>query len=119
MHKLLANGKKIKSIEDAYGTPTYAVDLAKRMRELVELDLPCVYHVTNSGEGASYADFARKVCELKGYDAQLLESALADSLKRPAPRPTSSKLACLFSEKFGLSKMQSWEQGLEEFLSSE
>lgn len=117
MHKLLGEGKKIKAIEDAYGTPTFAVDLARRMRDLVEIDLPCVYHVTNSGKGASYADFARKVCEFRGYDTQLLESALAHSLKRPAPRPKSSKLACLFSEKFGLSPIRSWEQGLEDFLS--
>ena len=116
MHKLLADGKKIKAIEDSYGTPTFAGDLAKRLRELIELDLPCIYHVTNSGEGTSYAGFARKVCELKAFDPKLLDSALADSLKRPAPRPANSKLACLFSEKFGLSPLQNWEKGLEEFL---
>lgn len=119
MHKLLADGKKIKAIEDAYGTPTYAVDLAKRLRELAGLDLPSVYHVTNPGEGTSYAGFARKVCELKGFDTELLESASADSLKRPAPRPSSSKLACLFSEKFGLSPLQNWESGLEQFLNEQ
>ena len=116
MHKLFADGKKIKAIEDSYGTPTFADDLAKRLRELIEIDLPCIYHVTNSGEGASYAEFARKVCELKGFNTALPESALADDLKRPAPRPTSSKLACLFSERFGLSPLRNWEQGLEEFL---
>ena len=116
MHKLLADGKKIKAIEDSYGTPTFADDLAKRLRELAELDLPSVYHVTNSGSGASYADFARKVCELKGFDRELLESASAKDLKRPAPRPSSSKLACLFSEKFGLSPLPDWEESLKTFL---
>ncbi|MGI8882948.1 MAG: dTDP-4-dehydrorhamnose reductase [Pyrinomonadaceae bacterium] len=116
MHKLLADGKKIKAIEDSHGTPTFAGDLAKRLRELAELDLPSVYHVTNSGEGASYADFARKVCELKGFNTELLESASAKDLKRPAPRPASSKLACLFSEKFGLSRLPDWDESLESFL---
>jgi dTDP-4-dehydrorhamnose reductase len=116
MHKLLADGKRIKAIEDSYGTPTFADDLAKRLRELIELDLPCIYHATNSGEGTSYAGFARKVCRLKTFDPKLLESASANSLKRAAPRPANSKLACLFSEKFGLSPLQNWEQGLEEFL---
>ena len=118
MHKLLGDGKKIKAIEDSYGTPTFAGDLAKRLRELAELDLPSVYHVTNSGAGASYADFARKVCELKGFDTQLLETASAKDLKRPAPRPTSSKLACLFSEKFGLTRLPDWEESLKNFLES-
>ncbi len=116
MHNLLAEGKKIKAIYDSYGTPTFANDLAKRLRELVELDLPCIFHVTNSGLGTSYKGFAEKVCQLKGFDLSLLESASNDSLKRPAPRPKSSKLACLFSEKFGLKPLPHWEEALAKFI---
>lgn len=116
MDKLLAEGKSIKAIHDSFGTPTFAGDLARRLRELVELDLPCIFHITNSGSGTSYAGFAEKVCEIKGFDKNLLEYASADSLKRPAPRPKSSKLACLFSEKFGLKPLQNWEDALKEFL---
>ena len=116
MDKLLAEGKRIKAIEDSFGTPTFADDLAKRLRELAALDLPAIFHVTNSGAGTSYAGFARKVCALKNYDFDLLESAASDSLKRPAPRPKSSKLACLFSEKLGLSPLPDWEKALAEFL---
>ena len=116
MHKLLADGKRIKAIEDSYGTPTFAGDLAVRLRELAELDLPCVFHVTNSGEGTSYAGFAREVCRIKNLDFELLESASADSLKRPAPRPSSSKLACLFSEKFNLKPLPDWKSSLTDFL---
>lgn len=114
--KLLAEGKKIKAIGDSFGTPTFAGDLARRLREIVTLDLPAIYHVTNAGEGASYADFARQVCETKNYDLNLLENASADSLRRPAPRPESSKLACLFSEKFGLEPLPNWKDALEKFL---
>lgn len=116
MHKLLAEGKTIKAIGDSYGTPTYAGDLAKRLRELVELDLPGIYHVTNSGDGTTYEGFARKVAEIKGFNQNLIQSVSTHDLKRPAPRPISSKLACLFSQKFGLAPMQNWEQALAEFL---
>jgi len=116
MHKLLAEGKQIKAISDSYGTPTFAGDLARRLRDLAEIDLPCVFHVTNAGEGTSYEGFARKVCEIKGFDENLLESVSVNELKRPAPRPQSSKLACLFSEKFGLKPLQRWEQALKGFL---
>ena len=116
MHKLLDEGKRIKAIADSYGTPTFANDLARRLRELAELDLPCIFHVTNSGEGTSYEGFARRVCEIKGFDTDLLETVSVKDLKRPAPRPVSSKLACLFSEKLGLSPLQNWEKALEEFL---
>jgi dTDP-4-dehydrorhamnose reductase len=116
MHKLLADGKPIKAIFDAYGTPTYAKDLARRLRELAEQDLPGIYHVTNAGEGTSYAGFARKVGEIKGFDQNLIEDVSGSDLKRPARRPVSSKLACLISEKFGLSPLQNWEKALSEFL---
>jgi dTDP-4-dehydrorhamnose reductase len=116
LHNLLADEKSIKAIYDSYGTPTFADDLAKRLRELAALDLPAIYHVTNSGEGTSYAGFAEKVCELKGYDLNLLEKASSDSLKRPAPRPQSSKMACLFSDKFGLKPLPDWEDALKTFL---
>ncbi|MCD9186082.1 MAG: dTDP-4-dehydrorhamnose reductase [Pyrinomonadaceae bacterium] len=119
MDNLLADGKKIKAIYDSFGTPTFGNDLAKRLRELAELDLPAIYHVTNSGEGTSYAGFAGKVCELRGYDLNLLERASAESLKRPAPRPQSSKMACLFSERFGLEPLPHWEDALKEFLNAD
>ena len=116
MHKLLAEGKSIKAISDSYGTPTFAKDLAKRLRELAQLDLPGIYHVCNEGEGTTFAGFAEKVCELKGFDKNLIETVAMDSLSRPAPRPRDSRLKCLFSEKFGLSPLQNWEKALMEFL---
>lgn len=118
MHKLLAEGKTIKAIGDAYGTPTFAADLARRLRELTELDLPTIYHVTNSGPGTSYLGFAEKVCELGGFDKKLIEPVSNADLKRPAPRPVNSKLACLFSERFGLAPMPDWEDALGRFVGS-
>ena len=116
MHKLLGEGKSIKAISDSYGTPTFAKDLAKRLRELAEIDMPAIYHVCNEGEGTTFAEFAEKVCELKGFDKGLVEGVLMDSLSRPAPRPRDSRLKCLFSQKFGLSPLQSWEKALAEYL---
>lgn len=117
MHKLLADGKPIKAIKDSYGTPTFADDLARRLRELAELNVPGIFHVTNSGPGTSYLGFAEKVCEIGGLDARLLEAVSKDDLKRPAPRPASSKLACLFSERLGLAPLQDWEDAIRKFLS--
>jgi dTDP-4-dehydrorhamnose reductase len=113
---LLSEGKSIKAINDAFGTPTFADDLGQRLRELAELDKPCVFHVTNAGNGSSYAGFAEKICNLMGYDRTLLETASSSSLTRPAPRPANSRLACLFSECFGLKPLPHWEQSIETFL---
>src|SRR6201990_835489 len=57
--ELARGGGTLKAIGDSYGTPTYVPDLVARLREIAALDLPCVYHVANSGEGASFEGFAR------------------------------------------------------------
>ncbi len=116
MHRLLAEGKHIKAIHDSYGTPTYADDLAVRLRELAGLKVSGIFNVTNSGPGTSYAGFAEKVCEIGGYDKSLLQYASADELKRPAPRPKSSKLACVRAGEVGLAPLPDWEDALGRFL---
>jgi len=119
MGDLLGEGKSIKAIEDSYGTPTFAVDLARRLRKLAELDMPGIFHVTNAGDGTSYIGFAEKVCEIGGFDHSQLERVSHADLQRPAPRPVSSKLSCLFSERFGLDPMPDWEDGLRRFLTGD
>jgi dTDP-4-dehydrorhamnose reductase len=109
-------GEKITAIADAYGTPTYSRDLAVRLRELSELDLPGVYHVVNQGEGVSFADFARKAIEVSGCDDVELQSISMDSLKRPATRPRNSRLRCLLSEAIGLSALRDWRSALREYV---
>lgn len=116
MGALLREGKQIRTIGDSFGTPTFAGDLAQRLRELAELDMPGIFHVTNSGPGTSYFGFAEKVCEFGGFDPSLIESVSHSDLTRPAPRPVSSKLSCLFSEKFGLEPLPDWEDALKRFL---
>lgn len=109
-------GEKLKAIRDAYGTPTYGMDLAQRLRELAQQDLPGVFHVVNAGEGLSYEEFARAALDLGGYSSSTLESVSVDSLNRPAPRPRNSRLRCLLSEKLGLPPLPSWHDSLRDFV---
>ena len=116
MPKLLAEGKSIKAISDGFGTPTFADDLARRLRELVDLDMPCLFHVINAGEGTSYLGFAEAVCRAGGFDESLIEPVLNQDLNRPAPRPASSKMRCLFSNRLGLSPLPDWQDAIARFV---
>ena len=113
--KRARRGEKLKAISDAYGTPTYAPDLARRLRELAQLDLPGTFHVVNAGEGTSYAEFARAALDLGGFASTNLERVAMDSLKRPAPRPRNSRLRCFLSEAVGLSTLPFWSDSLRDF----
>ena len=112
-------GERLKAIGDAYGTPTYAFDLAGRLRRLAELDLPGIYHVVNSGEGASFKDFTLEALKLGGVESPQIEEVSVDSLSRPAPRPRNSRLRCLLSEATGLPSLPGWQDALERFIKSE
>lgn len=111
---LARRGTRLRAIHDAYGTPTYAKDLAKRLRLLAELDLPGIYHVVNSGEGASYEEFTRAALAFAGCEAEI-ESISMDSIDRPAPRPRNSRLRCLISEAIGLDRLPPWQDSLRDF----
>ena len=119
MHRLLAEGRNIKAIEDAHGTPTFAEDLAVRLREFAELPHTGIFHVTNSGMGTTYLGFAEAVCEIGGYDKGLIESVKSDQLSRPAPRPLNSRLACKRADTLGLKPLPGWKHALERFITSE
>ena len=113
---LAERGEQVKAIRDCWGTPTYGRDLAARLRELAVLDLPGTYHVVSSGDGASFETFTIEALRLAGLSTASLEVVNNDSLSRPAPRPSNSKLKCLLSEAIGLSPLRSWQEGLADFL---
>jgi dTDP-4-dehydrorhamnose reductase len=113
---LARDGARLSAIVDAYGTPTYSVDLAARLRLLAELDLPGVYHVVNAGAGASFYEFAAASLADAGLGEAALERVTMDSLERPAPRPRNSRLRCLVSDAVGLAPLRDWRDALGEFV---
>lgn len=111
----IRKGERLKTISDAYGTPTYAKDLAVRLRELAEKNVSGIYHVVNSGPGVSFEEFTRKAVALIGNREVVVETVSADTLNRPAKRPRNSRMRCLLTEKIGLPPLRDWESALEEF----
>src|SRR6185503_19123841 len=109
-------GEKLTAIVDYWGTPTYGHDLAVRLRELAVLDLPGVYHVVNSGDGASFETFAREALRLAGLNSDTLGVVSGADLNRPAPRPRNSRLKCLLSAALGLPPLPHWQDALARFI---
>ena len=118
MANLLAEGKSISVIEDNFGTPTSAKDLAQRMREVAATEVRGIIHITNAGNGTSNLGYAQKVCEIAGFDPNLVKGVPCAELQRPAPRPYDSRLRSTDLSDFGLAPLQGWESALSEFLSA-
>ena len=101
------------------GTPTYAPDLAASLRRLAQLGLPGTYHIVNSGDGASFEEFARAAIKTAGMSDNLVESISLKDLNRAAPRPRNSRLRCLLSEAIGLEPLRALSDALGEFVAAE
>jgi dTDP-4-dehydrorhamnose reductase len=110
------HGERIKAITDSYGTPTYSHNLAIRLRELAQLGQPRIFHVVNSGDGASYEEFSREAMLRAGLREPQIEGILTESLHRPAARPRNSRLRCLYSEELGLAPLPDWREALNDFV---
>jgi len=111
-------GKPLQAIYDSTGTPTYALDLAARLRELAQTDLPGVYHVVNAGDGATYKEIVEVGLADAGIPAAV-EAVSMHDLKRPATRPQNSCLSCLLSDKIGLKPLRSWRDALNHYVLSQ
>lgn len=112
MLELAKKMKELKVVNDQTGSPTYAVDLAKRTKELLEGNYPSgIYHITNEGR-VTWFDFAKKIFEIARINVKLIPVTSAQ-FPRPAKRP---KYAALVNTK--LPKSGKWEEALSEYLST-
>ncbi|MFL6467052.1 MAG: dTDP-4-dehydrorhamnose reductase [Pyrinomonadaceae bacterium] len=114
--KLLSGENELKAIGDSYGTPTFAHDLAVRLRELAAKKASGVFHATNAGPGVSYYEFAAASARKLRLDPARITSISHHDLQRPAARPINSRLTCLRSEGIGLPPLREWEGALYDFL---
>jgi dTDP-4-dehydrorhamnose reductase len=112
MIRLAAAHPTVSVLTDQRGQPTWTVDLARRIIEVIDVDAPAgIYHATNSG-AASRFDFAREIFRLAGLDPERVTPAAGDSFARPAPRPAYSVLGHDRWSAAGLAPMRSWHDAL-------
>lgn len=97
-------------VDEELSSPTYACDLARRTREIIEWKKPFgIYHVTNEGSCTWYG-WAKKIFELSGKSVRLIPVG-ADRFPRPAKRP---KYSILLNTK--LPPIRKWEEALADYL---
>ncbi len=79
--------EELRVVRDCVGSPTYTVDFARGIREIVE-NQPCgVYHVVNNGPVVSRYELARYILQLADFDPDRITPCLSGDLDLPAPRP--------------------------------
>ncbi len=110
MLRLAAAGRAIRVVADQVLTPSYTLDLARKVwRILPRLARP-VYHLTNAG-ATSWYDFPRCVFALAGVAPDLTPVTAAEYGAR-ARRPAYSVLAHGALAALGEDDLRAWDQAL-------
>lgn len=108
--------KELSVVDDQVGTPTYTLDLARLLVDMIETDKYGYYHATNEGGFISWADFAEEIFKQSGKDV-IVHRVPANEYKRSkAMRPSNSRLDKSKLLEKGFRPLPDWKDALRRFL---
>lgn len=102
MLKLSGEMDTVKVVNDQFGKPTYTMDLARKVKEIIELE-PGIYHITNDG-----------ICSWYEFASSIIDNVIpctSEEFQRKAKRPMYSVLV---NTKTG--PMRHWREALKDYL---
>jgi len=114
MLKLGMERRAIRVVNDQTLSPTYTLDLANKVHELVFTTAFGLYHVTSAGS-CTWHDFAKKVFELSGIAVDLTATT-SEEYGSTARRPRFSVLQNRRLQVIGLGSLRPWEEALRAYL---
>lgn len=117
MLRLAKEKEEINVVKDQIGSPTYTVDLASFIIDLVQTEKFGIYHCTNSGY-CSWYEFAVAIFEESNIMMRV-NPITTKQFPRPAERPKYSVLDNFAMKVNGFSMLRHWREALKEFLKSD
>jgi len=113
-----ANGGTLRVVNDQFGSPTYAVDLARALLLLIGRNARGLVHFANAGVCSRY-DLAREILAAGGSGTGELKAITTEEAGRIAVRPGYSALdTSLYSRLAGQSP-RAWQEALRDYLAAE
>jgi dTDP-4-dehydrorhamnose reductase len=108
MINLSKTQKSIKVVNDQFGCPTWTVDLADGVKNLIEKNMPFGTYQICGGGATSWFEFAKKIFEILKIEIEVIPVATAE-FPRPAKRP---KFSAMENSKM----LRRWEEALHSYL---
>jgi dTDP-4-dehydrorhamnose reductase len=103
-------------VNDQFGAPTWAIEVARQTKIVIDNDLNGIYHCTAEGETDWY-DFAKIIFEELSLNVYL-KPCTTEQLPRPAPRPKYSVLENKKLKDLNLNIMADYKTALKEFFNT-
>ncbi len=114
MLNLAESNDAISVVDDQIGSPTYTVDLAVAIGELIKKPVYGIYHITNS-DYCSWYEYAQDIFRNAGVKIDL-KPVTTEEFPRPAPRPKYSVLENYNWKMEGHSKLRSYKAALKDYM---
>lgn len=114
MLRLGSERNEIGVVYDQVGSPTYTVDLAKFLVELIETDKYGVYHASNAGV-CSWHEFAVEIFKQAEMDVKV-NPLTSEEFPSKAVRPKYSLLSKKKLVEEGFTPLRDWKEALSAYL---
>ncbi|MBP5331717.1 MAG: dTDP-4-dehydrorhamnose reductase [Lachnospiraceae bacterium] len=106
----------VRVVDDQIGTPTYTLDLARLLADMIETDRYGFYHATNSestpGGYISWADLAEETYRAAGMDVKVIRVSSEEYGLSKAARPKNSRLEKSKLNDSGFMPLPDWKDAV-------
>lgn len=116
MLKLGQTHDTLRVVNDQIGTPTYTLDLARLLADMIETEKYGVYHATNEGGYISWADFAKEIFRQAGMNVNVIPVTTAEYGLSKAARPFNSRLDKGKLAENGFAPLPDWRDAVGRYL---
>lgn len=106
----------VRVVNDQIGTPTYTLDLARLLVDMIQTDKYGIYHATNEGGYISWYEFTKEIYAQAGYTTQVIPVTTAEYGLSKAARPFNSRLDKKKLVEMGFEPLPTWQDALSRYL---
>ena len=106
----------VRVVNDQIGTPTYTLDLARLLVDMIETEKYGRYHATNEGGYISWYDFCREFYRQYGLATRVIPVTTAEYGLSRAARPFNSRLDKSKLAAAGFEPLPPWQDAVARYL---
>ena len=106
----------VRVVNDQIGTPTYTLDLARLLVDMIETEKYGYYHATNEGGYISWYDFCCEFYRQYGLNTKVLPVTTAEYGLSVAARPFNSRLEKKKLVEAGFDPLPTWQNAVSRYL---
>ena len=108
--------ESVRVVCDQIGTPTYTLDLARLLVDMIETEKYGYYHATNEGGFISWYDFACEIFRQAGMATKVIPVTTEEYGLSKAARPFNSRLDKSKLTEAGFALLPTWQDAVSRYL---